>query len=107
MRQLLQSVTILLQSATGITKCDDYYKVRQYTLCFISDEKSFSGLLTVDNTLPHIYHQTFPTHQEVERTILQPGGGVGSPYRSGSAPRRLRVLQSPLAVLLPLGANRI
>ena len=29
-RQLLQSVTILLQSATGITKCNDYYKVRQY-----------------------------------------------------------------------------
>ena len=28
-RQLLQSVTILLQSATGITKCDDYYKVRR------------------------------------------------------------------------------
>ena len=27
---LLQSATILLQSATGITKCDDYYKVRQY-----------------------------------------------------------------------------
>ena len=22
---------VLLQSATGITKCDDYYKVRQYT----------------------------------------------------------------------------
>ena len=29
-RQVLQSVTILLQSATGITKCDDYYKVQQY-----------------------------------------------------------------------------
>ena len=29
-RQVLQSVTILLHSATGITKCDDYYKVRQY-----------------------------------------------------------------------------
>ena len=29
-RQVLQSVTILLQSTTGITKCDDYYKVRQY-----------------------------------------------------------------------------
>ena len=29
-RQVLQRVTILLQSATGITKCDDYYKVRQY-----------------------------------------------------------------------------
>ena len=26
---LLQSVTILLQSATGITNCDNYYKVRQ------------------------------------------------------------------------------
>ena len=23
-------MTILLESATGITKCDDYYKVRQY-----------------------------------------------------------------------------
>ena len=30
-RQVLQSVTILLQSATGITKCEDYYKVRQYS----------------------------------------------------------------------------
>ena len=26
---LLQSATILLQSVTGITKCEDYYKVRQ------------------------------------------------------------------------------
>ena len=31
-RQVLQSVTILLQSATGITKCVDYNKVRQNTL---------------------------------------------------------------------------
>ena len=31
-RQVLQSVAILLQSATGITKCDDYYKVRQNKL---------------------------------------------------------------------------
>ena len=30
MRQVLQSVTILLQSVTVITKYDDYYKVRQY-----------------------------------------------------------------------------
>ena len=28
-RQVLQSATVLLQSAIGITKCDDYYKVRQ------------------------------------------------------------------------------
>ena len=35
MRQVLQSVIILLQSATGITKCDDYYKVREYSKRFI------------------------------------------------------------------------
>ena len=34
-RQVLQSVTILLQSATGITKCDDYYKVRQYIVAIV------------------------------------------------------------------------
>ena len=28
-RQVLQSATVLLQSATGITKCDGYYKVPQ------------------------------------------------------------------------------
>ena len=67
----------------------------QGSLCFISDEKSFSGLLTVDTTLPRIYHQTFPTHQEIERTVLQPGGGAGSPYRPGSAARRLRVCSQP------------
>ena len=31
-RQVLQSVTMLLQSATGITKWNDYYKVRQHRL---------------------------------------------------------------------------
>ena len=30
LRQLLQSAMDLLQIATGITKCDDYYKLRQY-----------------------------------------------------------------------------
>ena len=30
MRQLLQTATILLQTATVITKCDVYYKLRQY-----------------------------------------------------------------------------
>ena len=30
LRQVLQSATDLLQIATGITKCDDYYKLRQY-----------------------------------------------------------------------------
>ena len=31
LRQVLQSVMDLLQIATGITKCDDYYKLRQYS----------------------------------------------------------------------------
>ena len=30
MQQLLQNATILLQDATVITKCDVYYKLRQY-----------------------------------------------------------------------------
>ena len=29
--QVLQSVRLLLQSASGITKCDSYYKVRRNT----------------------------------------------------------------------------
>ena len=29
LRQVLQSTMDLLQIATGITKCDDYYKLRQ------------------------------------------------------------------------------
>ena len=32
LRQVLQSAMDLLQIATGITKCDDYYKLRQYNL---------------------------------------------------------------------------
>ena len=31
LRQVLQSAMGLLQIATGITKCDDYYKLRQYS----------------------------------------------------------------------------
>ena len=30
LRQVLQSAMDLLQIATGFTKCDDYYKLRQY-----------------------------------------------------------------------------
>ena len=53
---LLQSVTILLQSATVITKCDDYYKVRQYTpsgisviLHMIRKPNSIIALLFIQN----------------------------------------------------------
>ena len=31
LRRVLQSAMDLLQIATGITKCDDYYNLRQYT----------------------------------------------------------------------------
>ena len=31
LRQVLQSAMDLLQIATGIAKCDDYYKLRQYS----------------------------------------------------------------------------
>ena len=42
MRQLLQIATILSQNATTITKCDVYYKLRQYILqykenCVVSE----------------------------------------------------------------------
>ena len=32
LKKLLQSAMDLLQTATGITKCDDYYKLRQYSI---------------------------------------------------------------------------
>ena len=35
LRQVLQSAMDLLQIATGITKCDDYYKLRQYRVTFL------------------------------------------------------------------------
>ena len=34
-RQVLQSAMDLLQIATGIAKCDDYYKLRQYNVHLI------------------------------------------------------------------------
>ena len=36
LKKLLQSAMDLLQIATGITKCDDYFKLRQYNLPFCS-----------------------------------------------------------------------
>ena len=35
LRQVLQSAMDLLLIATGITKCDDFYKLRQYSLSLI------------------------------------------------------------------------
>ena len=32
LQQVLQSAMDLLQIATGVTKCDDYYKLRQYSI---------------------------------------------------------------------------
>ena len=55
-RQVLQSVTILLQSATGITKCDDYYKVRQYTRCFWENFQALNS-----------YY--YPDHKTIKRLL--------------------------------------
>ena len=38
LRQVLQSAMNLLQIATGITKCDDYYKLRQYIFPLVADK---------------------------------------------------------------------
>ena len=44
LRQVLQSAMDLLQIVTGITKCDDYHKLRQYTgLCFASWDREALG----------------------------------------------------------------
>ena len=42
LRQVLQSAMDLLQIATGITKCDDYYKLRQYMVAFSLTLSRFS-----------------------------------------------------------------
>ena len=49
-RQVLQSVTILLQSATGITKCYDYYKVRQYNGILSMSHMPFKAFMFKDMT---------------------------------------------------------
>ena len=46
LKKVLQSAMDLLQIATGITKCDDYYKLRQYTLSFTVN--SFFTLFTAN-----------------------------------------------------------
>ena len=52
LRQVLQSAMDLLQIVTGITKCDDYYKLRQYR-CKMSvqaDRNSRKGRAKHKNT---------------------------------------------------------
>ena len=53
MRQLFQNAMILLQNVTVITKCDVYYKLRQYTYLLISfaykqEKFSLRMLLRID-----------------------------------------------------------
>ena len=43
MRRLLQNVTILLQNATVITKCDVYYKLRQYSYTWNNIKTSYKN----------------------------------------------------------------
>ena len=41
LQQVLQSAMDLLQIGTGITKCDDYYKLRQYTPFLVAVDLKF------------------------------------------------------------------
>ena len=43
LRQVFQSAINLLQIATDITKCDDYYKLRQYASLFLVEQGWRSG----------------------------------------------------------------
>ena len=38
LRQLLQTATTLLQNATVITKCDVFYKLRQYDALSVNED---------------------------------------------------------------------
>ena len=42
MRQLLQNATILLQNVIDVTKCDVYYKLRQYNNQTLRPSKIFT-----------------------------------------------------------------
>ena len=51
LRQVLQSAMDLLQIATGITKCDDYYKLRQYMVALCAKALSSNYKIGVKNNL--------------------------------------------------------
>ena len=46
LRQVLISAIDLLQISTGITKCDDYYKLRQYRSTMAEEVKIVNGSIT-------------------------------------------------------------
>ena len=48
LRQVLQSAMDLLQIATGITKCDDYYNLRQYPRSLLLTALQFSAFTWLD-----------------------------------------------------------
>ena len=60
-RQVLQSATIFLHSATGITKCDDYYKVRQ-------NRVSYFGRTTTKDDFP--MDVTLHSPKEKEKKLI-------------------------------------
>ena len=76
LRLVLQSAMDLLQIATGITKCDDYYKLRQNTHCLVIatdlrvppflvaygvDSLSFNGLVLPRNVASYFMFFVFGT----------------------------------------------
>ena len=60
-RQVLQSATIFIHSATGITECDDYYKVRQ-------NRVSYFGRTTTKDDFP--MDVTLHSPKEKEKKLI-------------------------------------
>ena len=56
LRQELQRAMDLLPIVTGITKCDDYYKLRQYVTGLLQFERVFSFLSKVLSIIFWCYH---------------------------------------------------
>ena len=62
LRQVLQSAMDLLQIATGITKCDDYYKLRQYKAPSVTFGKCLHLVLSdlvLSDLVQHLEQRTF------------------------------------------------
>ena len=77
MQRLLQNATILLQNATVITKCDVYYKLRQYIVekdHSMKDKKRIEILLKVIMNFLFFYFvfivMSYPNKTVEEMNIL-------------------------------------
>ena len=90
LRQVLQSAMDLLQIATGITKCDDYYKLRQYTGPYPIELVGRRLLIVKQYTL-------FKTHVSAWKPICWATHNLSSQVRN-----RKSAFKQPKAVLIKI-----